>query len=82
MLAIRIEKELEEELIVLSKELNRTKTDLVKEAIKKYLDQIKKQKSKEQLEAIDFLLSNPIDTKIKDLKAIQKVKSEKNISWC
>lgn len=80
MLAIRIEKELEEELIVLSKELNRTKTDLVKEAIKKYLDQIKKQKSKEQLEAIDFLLSNPIDTKIKDLKAIQKVKSEKNIS--
>ena len=79
MLAIRIEKELEDELNSLSKELNKTKTDLVKEAIKKYLNQIKEQKAKEQLEAIDFLLSNPIDTQIKDLKALQKVKSEKNI---
>ena len=53
MLAIRIEKELEEEL-------NKTKTDLVKE----------------QLKAINFLLSNPIKTDIEDLKAIQKVKNK------
>jgi len=80
MLAVRIEKELENELTSLAKELNKTKTDIVKEAIKTYLNIIKKEKIKEQEEALKFLLDHPIDTKIKDLKALQKVKSEKNIS--
>ena len=80
MLAIKIDNELEKELNSLAKELNKTKTSLVKEAIKKYLNQLKQEKIKEQQEAINFLLSNPIDTGIKDLKVIQKVKSEENIS--
>ncbi len=80
MLAIRMEKELENELSALAKELNRTKTDIVKEAIKVYLKKVEEEKIKQQKEAIEFLLKNPIHTDIKSLKAIQKVKGEKNIS--
>jgi len=80
MLAVRVEKEIEDELNIFAKELNKTKTEIIKEAIKKYLKEIEDNRIKEQKEAINYLLKNPINTNMKNLKVIQKVKNEKNLS--
>ena len=80
MLTIRINEEVENKLILFAKELNKTKSELVKEAINEYLSKLENKRIKKQKEALNYFLNNPIQTGIKDLKAIQKVKSEKDFS--
>jgi len=80
MLTIRINEEVENKLILFAKELNKTKSELVKEAINEYLSKLENKKIQAQKEALNYFLNNPIQTGIKDLKAIQKVKSEKDFS--
>lgn len=41
--------------------------------------QIENNRIKDKKEAISYFINNPVDTKIEELKAIQKLKSEKNI---
>jgi len=76
MLSIRLDKNLETKLNRFAEELKKSKSAIVKEALNKYLENIEKERIKNQQKAIEYFAKNPITTDIKELKAIQKVKSE------
>jgi predicted transcriptional regulator len=80
MLSVRLDKELKAKLEEIAKETNKPKSFFIKEALKEYLEKLENERIKKKKEAMEYFLNNPINTGIKDLKAIQKVKSEKNIS--
>jgi metal-responsive CopG/Arc/MetJ family transcriptional regulator len=79
MLSIRLDKELENKLETIAKETKKPKSFFVKEALKEYLQKLESKRLKNKKEAFEYFLNNPVDTGISDLKAIQKVKSEKDI---
>ncbi len=76
MLSIRLDKNLEMKLENFAKELKKSKSAIVKEALNKYLEAIEKDRIKKQKEAFEYFVKNPVNTGINDLKAVQKVKSE------
>ena len=76
MLSIRLDKDLEKKLELFAKESKKSKSAIVKEALNKYLESAEKDRIKNQKEAFEYFIKNPVKTGIKDLKAIQKVKSE------
>ncbi len=76
MISVRLDKNLEKKLESFSKDLKKSKSALIKEALTKYFDSLEKERIKKQKEAFEYFIKNPVDTGIKDLKAIQKVKSE------
>jgi len=79
MLSIRLDKELEKKLETIAKETKKPKSFFIKEALKEYLQKMENERIKNKKEAIEYFLNNPINTGIKETKAIQKVKSEKDI---
>jgi len=76
VLSIRLDKDLEKKLELFAKESKKSKSAIVKEALNKYLESAEKDRIKNQKEAFEYFIKNPVNTGIKDLKAIQKVKSE------
>jgi len=80
MINVRVDKEIEEKLINIAKEYNKTKSDVVKEAIKTYLNKFEEERQRKIKEALDYFENNSINTNIDNIKAIQRIKSEKDIS--
>jgi RHH-type rel operon transcriptional repressor/antitoxin RelB len=79
MLSIRLDKELENKLEIIAKQTKKSKSFFIREALKEYLKKLENERIKNKKEALEYFINNPVDTGIKELKAIQKVKSEKDI---
>ncbi|WP_024788248.1 MULTISPECIES: ribbon-helix-helix protein, CopG family [unclassified Lebetimonas] len=79
MLSIRLDKELENKLETIVKQTKKSKSFFIREALKEYLQKLEDERLKNKKEALEYFMNNPVDTGIKELKAIQKVKSEKDI---